>query len=101
MDVTLLYIDECPSWALAEGRLRRALDLLGYAETPITHVLVTSDEHARALDFRGCPTVLLDGVDPFSSIAPARAGLTCREYPGHSGPAGAPTLDQLVAAIGR
>ncbi len=91
MDVTLLYFDGCPNWQLADERLRALQDELGFA---LTRELVETPEDAEAKQFRGSPTVLVDGRDPFADGGEP-VGLSCRLYRTPEGPAGAPTLDQL------
>lgn len=61
-------------------------------------VLVETPEEAEAIDFRGSPSILLNGIDLFPDPA-APVGLACRIYVTPDGFAGAPTLDQLRSAI--
>jgi len=92
MDVTLLYFDDCPNWLDADAHLR-ALD----AEIPglrITRHVVDTPEEAERTGFRGSPSILVDGVDPFAD-ADAPFGLSCRVYQTPDGPAGSPTRAQL------
>jgi len=99
MNVSLLYFEGCPSWHEADDRLRQALDLTGHVDTTITHVLVSTPEEAERLQFRGSPTVLVDGVDPFAEPGSA-VGLACRLYRTQDGGrAGSPTLEQLLNAL--
>lgn len=51
-------------------------------------------EAAQRVGFRGSPTILVDGRDPFAS-GDEPVGLSCRVYATPDGPAGAPTTDQL------
>ena len=81
-----------------EERLREALSLTGNSQA-IEHVLVLSTEEADASHFAGSPSLLIGGQDPFPSSA-AEFGLSCRVYSTPSGPQGAPTVEQLVGAIG-
>lgn len=97
MDVRLLYVDGCPSRQTMDRRLRVALARAGHTEPP-THVEVTTPEDAERLSFRGSPTVLLDGVDPFAD-ASAPVGLCCRVYETPEGRRGAPTVEQLLAVL--
>lgn len=97
MDVRLLYSDGCPNWREADERLREALARLGLDLAP-EHVRVETAEDAERLGFRGSPTVLVDGVDPFADEA-APVGLSCRVFPTPDGLRGAPTVEQLVAAL--
>ncbi len=98
MDVTLRYFDGCPNRRTAEARLRAALDRLGRPDTVITREQVASDEEAEALDFRGSPTILVDGRDPFASPG-GPVGLACRVYATPQGLAGAPTVEQLLEVL--
>lgn len=101
MDVALLYFDGCPSWHETDDRLRQALEATGHTDTTIRYVLVSTPEEAETMQFRGSPTVLVDGKDPFAQPGMA-VGLTCRLYPTEGGgPAGSPTLDQLMDALSR
>lgn len=101
MDVALLYFDGCPSWHETDDRLRQALEATGHADTTIRYVLVSTPEEAETMQFRGSPTVLVDGTDPFAQPGMA-VGLTCRLYRTEGGGlAGCPTLDQLMDALSR
>jgi hypothetical protein len=96
MDITLQFFDGCPNWQVTERRLStlvaEGLDVtIGYQR-------IESYESAIEHRFRGSPTVLINGVDPFAD-GDAPVGVACRIYETESGPAGSPTLDQLRAAI--
>jgi len=98
MDVALLYFDDCPNWETTEAYLRQ---LVG--ETPqlaLRCQRVDTPEAAERFGFRGSPTVLVDGEDPFAS-ADAPFGLTCRVYQTPEGLAGSPTLAQLREVLTR
>ena len=97
--VSLLYVDDCPNWLVADARLAEALRLTRLTGLQVEHVLVNSDEQAQALNFVGSPTVLINGEDPFRSDEPRAAGLTCRVYRSAAGLAGSPSIDEFVAAI--
>jgi len=95
MLIELLYFDDCPHWKTLHARVRQvaaARDLL------VEHRLVTTPEEADAAGFRGSPTILVDGHDPFAS-GDEPFGLSCRVYRTPDGPAGAPTVAQLEAAL--
>ena len=98
MDVTLLFFDECPHWRLADERLREALVRAGRDDVRVQHRLVTTAEQAEAMGFRGSPTVLVNGQDPFAA-PDAPVGLTCRFFRTEAGPAGVPTVEQLLAVL--
>ncbi len=96
MNVTLLYFDDCPHWMVADGHLRTLA-----AENPemvIERRIVDTVEEAEAARFRGSPSFVIDGVDPFADPAEP-FGLSCRMYQTPHGRACSPTLDQLRAAI--
>jgi hypothetical protein len=95
MDVTLLYIDGCPSWQTADAHLAELADEL---DLTVTRRQVTTPEEAERVAFRGSPTILVDGRDGFAEgLEPV--GLSCRVYQTPDGPAGAPTLEQLRAVL--
>lgn len=96
IDVTLLYFDGCPHWLEADARLRVLAD-----ELPGVHLsrhVVDTPEEAERVRFRGSPSILVDGVDPFAEIDDP-VGLSCRVYQTPDGPAGSPTLEQLREAL--
>ena len=97
MDVRLLYFDGCPNWQETDSRLREALIVAGVQVTP-TYVTVTTAEDAERLSFRGSPTVLIDGADPFAEES-APVGLSCRVFETPDGLRGAPTVQQLVDVL--
>ena len=97
MDVRLLYFDGCPNWRETDARLREAVALAGLAVVP-EHVKVETPEDAERLSFRGSPTVLVNGVDPFAD-ASAPVGLSCRVFQTPEGVRGAPTVEQLLAVL--
>jgi hypothetical protein len=99
VDATLLYFAGCPNSTLAEERLREALRILGLTDATVLLHLITSDEEAQEARFRGSPTILIDGVDPFVTDDKAPFGLSCRLYRTEAGLAGSPTLDQLVEVL--
>ncbi len=96
MRVTLQYFDGCPNWEETDARLE-ALRAEGFDLT-VEHQPITTPSAAADLGFRGSPTVLIDGVDPFAE-PDAPIGLACRVYPTDTGLAGSPGIDQLRAAL--
>lgn len=98
MNVTLLFFDGCPSWQVADERLRTLADEFGFE---LTHRKVETPEAADEASFRGSPTVLVDGRDVFAD-GDEPIGLSCRIHQTPHGPAGSPTLEQLrQVLIGR
>jgi hypothetical protein len=98
MKVSLLYFDGCPNWRIADERLRHALTHVGRADARVEYRKVRSPEEAAANQFRGSPTILIDGVDPFAD-PDSPVGLSCRVYPTSEGLSGAPTVTQLTRLL--
>ncbi|WP_336626336.1 MULTISPECIES: hypothetical protein [unclassified Microbacterium] len=97
MKVELLHIVDCPNTDIAETNARAALDALGLGGVPVELVTIRTEAEAANTQFGGSPTILLDGVDLFPTT-PARS-LACRVYATGSGYAGAPTQEQIEAAL--
>jgi hypothetical protein len=98
LPVSLLYLDGCPNWQVTDERLREALDRVGHPDMPIEYLMVTTPDQVEELRFRGSPTVLIHGRDPFLDRE-APMGLSCRIYDTEDGLAGSPTVEQLVDAL--
>lgn len=94
--ITLQYFDGCPNWKVAAQRL--AVIAAEHPGVTVTGQLIETTEEAEALGFRGSPSILLAGTDLFPDPSTA-VGLACRRYLTPDGLAGAPTLDQLRAAL--
>ncbi|MBW3605982.1 MAG: thioredoxin family protein [Actinobacteria bacterium] len=97
MHVTLQHFDGCPHWQVADRRLHALADDLGFT---IEHHQIDTPEAAEAHGFRGSPTILVDGRDPFAA-GDEPVGLSCRVYATPEGPAGVPTVEQLRAVLAR
>lgn len=95
--VELLWFSGCPNWREAEVRLRHAVEVAG-VDAEVVLVEVATTEDAERLRFRGSPTVLVDGSDPFAQESDA-VGLSCRVFRAPEGLTGAPTVEQLVRAL--
>lgn len=92
------YFDGCPNWKLADEHVHAALNRLGLIGIEVVHEVVDTPEKAELTGFRGSPTILIDGRDPFGDPA-SPIGLSCRLFATPDGLAGAPTTDQLVHVI--
>lgn len=91
MVVTLLHIEGCAGGRTVEARLAALAEELGLV---VERRVVATAEEAAAAGFRGSPTILVDGRDPFAAEE-GPVSLSCRLYPTPSGLQGAPTLEQL------
>ncbi len=98
MNITIQYFDGCPNWRLADERLREALREAGADGAKITYQKIETPEQAEEAGFRGSPSILVDGRDPFAD-KDAPVGLSCRVYQTETGPDGAPSLAQLAVAL--
>lgn len=96
MDIALLYFDDCPNWKITEERL--VAIAAERTDLTVTRRLVDTVQEAERVGFHGSPSILVDGVD-VSAEADAGVGLSCRVYRTPDGPAGAPTVEQLRAAL--
>ncbi|HSS11058.1 MAG TPA: thioredoxin family protein [Acidimicrobiales bacterium] len=99
-EVRLVYFEDCPNWKVAKANLAAALLDLGADPGDVIYEQVTTAEQAAAVGFRGSPTILVDGVDPFAQPDDP-TGLACRIYRTASGPEAAPTVEQLRGVLDR
>ena len=100
IQITLRTVDGCPHRILAEERLRHALAAPDAPMARIAHERVGTQAEAERVGFRGSPTILLDGHDPFAEAGDP-VGLACRVYRNEEGVEGAPSLARLRAALRR
>ena len=100
MNITIQYFDGCPHWKLADQRVHTVLQRLDRPDVKLAHQLIDSPEAAERARFRGSPTILINGRDPFAN--PNQPfGLSCRVYQTEDGPQGAPTEAQLERLLQR
>jgi hypothetical protein len=96
--VLIRYFEGCPHWRLADDRVRAALRSTGRPEITVEYERVETPRDAIRTGFRGSPTILVDGVDPWAD-ANAPVGLSCRIYRTEAGPQGAPTPREIEAVL--
>ncbi len=95
-EISFQYFDGCPNWQTTYKRLEEAIEGLNVT---LVMQLVETHEDAAEVGFRGSPTVLIDGVDPFADPdTPAAGTLACRVYQTEDG---SPTVEQLRDALNR
>ncbi len=66
----------------------------------VSYEAVSTPADAERLGFPGSPTVIIAGVDLFETSR-GRSGFACRLYATERGFDGAPSVAQLVLALGR
>lgn len=96
--VEVLTVTDCPHRDETLDRVREALDRVGMMGVVVTERVIDEPTDALAAGMRGSPTVLIDGEDPFtpSSTEPS---VSCRLFRTTTGYDGAPSVDDLVAAL--
>jgi hypothetical protein len=97
--ITVQYLRGCPHERLAVDRVQQALARVGKETLGVELCEVRDEADAQRLGFRGSPTVLIDGVDPFAD-AREPVGIACRMYRTPGGADGAPSVDQLCDVLG-
>lgn len=91
-------IPQCPGAHEASELLRRALDDIGLAQTPVAVRIIATEEMARARRFAGSPAFVMDGVDLFES-GTTGGSMACRLYLAPDGLRNVPTLRDLRRAL--
>ena len=92
MTLEVLHVPDCPNLAPMLERLAEVTDL------PVVTREIRSEDDAVEVGMAGSPTLLIDGVDPFSFAA--SAGLACRLYRDEAGRiVPAPSAEQLRVAL--
>jgi hypothetical protein len=100
MDIELLTVPDCPNRTTVLSRLHEALKRAGAEGATVVERIVDDPAAASAAGMHGSPTILIDGHDPFPNDN-ATGSVSCRLYRSPDGIGGAPTVDELVDAIGR
>ncbi len=91
----MLSFAGCPSAVVLGQRLDTLAKELGFVWTARE---VSSPEEGELLGFAGSPTLLIDGIDPFTDPS-GNAGWACRLYATPEGASGCPAIDQLRDAL--
>lgn len=94
MNVEVVHVARCPNLAVMLARLEQLTDL------PVTTREIKTTTDAAALGMVGSPTVLINGVDPFTMANHPAGVLACRLYRDENGqPVPVPSLTQLRDAL--
>jgi len=97
MNIEILYFDDCPNWRLVEESVTSLAASLGI-DAKVSLTTVDTPEDAERLSFRGSPTLLIEGNDPWAN-PDAPVGLSCRVYRTEAGFAGSPSAGQIEEAL--
>ena len=99
MQLTVLYFKDCSNWKIASQRLQYALTKVAMTDAvEVSYQRVETPEEAERVGFRGSPTILVDGRDPWAA-PDAPIGLSCRIYQTEHGREGSPSIGQLIEAL--
>ena len=97
MRLRILSVPDCPNVAPLKQRLAEVL--AGREDVTVTTEVIETPEQAARLGMNGSPTLLVDGIDPFTQPGQTPS-VSCRLYRDETGtPAGAPTTAQLRAVL--
>jgi hypothetical protein len=95
VDVELLIVPDCRNASAARELLESALRAAELTNTHVRVSVIDSQLAAEQRRFQGSPTILIDGLDPFTEREQPPA-LACRIYAGGSG---LPPVEQLREAL--
>jgi hypothetical protein len=97
LDLSLLTVPGCPNGPVMLERLAEVL--ADYPDARVTRLVVHDEADALRLGLHGSPTLLVNGIDPFS--APGNpASVSCRVYRDEYGQSqGAPSVAALRLAL--
>ena len=96
--IAILHTPGCPNVALVRQRLADALARFPGPAPRVAVEEIASPDEADRRDFHGSPALLVDGIDPFAGPE-TPAAFACRTYRTETGVEGAPSVDQIVAAL--
>ena len=99
MKITIQYFDGCRYWKLAYERVRLTIEGLSPTDVALDYQWIDSPEMAERVGFRGSPTILVDGRDPFAT-GTEPIGMSCRVFRTEDGIQGAPSEVQLRTVFG-
>ena len=98
VDVELLVVPDCSNESVALSVLCLAFDRLGLAAQSVRTTVIASQEQTPERGFVGSPTILINGVDPFSAAGQSPA-YACRVYATPDGLSGVPPLGEVISAL--
>ncbi|WP_328993790.1 alkylmercury lyase family protein [Kribbella sp. NBC_01245] len=94
MKLEVLHVPDCPNLSPMLERLAAVTNL------PVTTRVIDNDAEAVQFGMAGSPTLLINGVDPFTMPGQGECGVSCRLYRDEGGRVvSAPSVKQLREAI--
>jgi hypothetical protein len=91
--VELQYFDGCPN---SHEMIHRVKEAIKQYKIPIEYheILINTPEKAEEFEFRGSPTVLINGNDLEGMPAPITGNLSCRYYKN-----GLPSVETIIKIL--
>jgi hypothetical protein len=94
MKLEVLHVPDCPNLPPMLERLAEVTSL------PVMTRVIDTDADAVRFGMAGSPTLLIDGVDPFTAAGQCECGVSCRLYRDERGRMiPAPSVEQLRDAL--
>lgn len=94
MKLEVLHVPDCPNLGSMLERLAEVTAL------PVATRVIDTDADAARFGMAGSPTLLIDGVDPFTAAGACECGMSCRLYRDEDGRiVPAPSVEQLRDAL--
>ena len=97
MKIEVLYILDCPHYPAALAELKRVL-AVEKISTQVSEVLVANSQMAKAMKFRGSPTIRINGRDIAGESELQHFAVSCRLYPSEKQP-GVPPAEMIHRAV--
>jgi hypothetical protein len=95
--IEVLYVLDCPHYPAAMAELKNVL-AVERISAPISEVLVADPRTAEALQFRGSPTIRINGRDIAGGSGLQHFAVSCRLYPGEK-QRGVPPAEMIHRAV--
>jgi hypothetical protein len=94
MKLEVLHVPDCPNLPPLLERIAEVTDL------PVATRVIDTDADAARFGMAGSPTLLIDGVNPFTTAGDCECGVSCRLYRDQDGRiVPAPSVEQLRDAL--
>ena len=97
MKIEVLYILDCPHYPAALAELKRVL-FMEKISAQVSEVLVANHHMAQDMNFRGSPTIRINGRDIAGESELQHFAVSCRFYPGEKQP-GVPPTEMIRRAV--